>query len=93
MRTGWTPSSGGSEAEARLLLRGYDAGRLVKEGVRTAIAGRTNAGKSSLMNLLSGGEHSIVTDAPGTTRDIVERPGERGRREADFTGHGRTAPG
>lgn len=64
---------GGIEAEARLLLRGYDAGRLVKEGVRTAIAGRTNAGKSSLMNLLSGGEHSIVTDAPGTTRDIVER--------------------
>ena len=64
---------GGIEAEARLLLRGYDAGRLVKEGVRPAIAGRTNAGKSSLMNLLSGGEHSIVTDAPGTTRDIVER--------------------
>ena len=63
----------GIEEQARELLRGYDAGRIVRDGVRTVIAGRTNAGKSSLMNLLAGGEYSIVTGAPGTTRDIVER--------------------
>ena len=49
----------------------YPLGRAIKEGVGTVICGRPNAGKSSVMNLLSGYERSIVTELAGTTRDVI----------------------
>ena len=54
------------------LLRQFDAGRAIREGVDTVIVGRPNVGKSTLMNLLAGCERSIVTQYAGTTRDVVE---------------------
>lgn len=54
------------------ILRSYDNGRVLKDGVDAAIIGKPNVGKSTLMNLLSGTDKSIVTSVAGTTRDIVE---------------------
>lgn len=54
------------------MLRMFEAGRALREGVVTVIAGKPNAGKSTLMNLLAGCERSIVTQYAGTTRDVVE---------------------
>lgn len=58
--------------ELEALIKNYDAGKAVTQGVPTAILGKPNVGKSTLMNLLSGFDKSIVTDIPGTTRDVVE---------------------
>lgn len=61
-----------SMSELEVLIKNYDAGKAITQGVPTAILGKPNVGKSTLMNLLSGFDKSIVTDIPGTTRDIVE---------------------
>ena len=54
------------------MIRFSEDGRILKEGIRTVIVGKPNAGKSSLLNYLSGTDRAIVTDIPGTTRDTLQ---------------------
>ena len=59
-------------SEIDALIRSSENGRIRKDGIRTAILGKPNAGKSSVLNMLSGHESAIVTDIAGTTRDTIE---------------------
>jgi tRNA modification GTPase len=70
------PGAAAAELEAladriSTLLADAGRGRLIREGAQVAIVGRPNAGKSSLFNCLAGADRAIVTEVPGTTRDLV----------------------
>jgi len=78
-----------AQRNLRSLLKSFDAGKILCTGISTAIIGKPNVGKSTLMNLMAKTERSIVTSVAGTTRDIVEESVRLGKlilRLADTAG-------
>ncbi|MDY5440255.1 MAG: tRNA uridine-5-carboxymethylaminomethyl(34) synthesis GTPase MnmE [Eubacteriales bacterium] len=73
------------KAEIENLVDSYTYGRIVKEGVKVALVGKTNVGKSSMLNAFLGKERAIVTDIAGTTRDVIEESVEVGGIKITFT--------
>ena len=61
-----------AKAQLQALLNTYERGKQMNSGIPTAIVGRPNAGKSSLLNAILGYDRAIVTEIPGTTRDTIE---------------------
>jgi|WetSurMetagenome_2_1015567.scaffolds.fasta_scaffold00076_23 tRNA modification GTPase len=61
-----------AETRVRILLKSFEEGRIYREGAAMAIVGKPNVGKSSLLNALIKKDRAIITDLPGTTRDVIE---------------------
>ncbi|MBI4720904.1 MAG: tRNA uridine-5-carboxymethylaminomethyl(34) synthesis GTPase MnmE [Chitinivibrionia bacterium] len=73
-RTGAREGLNGQRRETEDLLAGSSFSRPFREGIRVAIAGPVNAGKSSIFNMIVGEQRAIVTEIPGTTRDVLREP-------------------